>query len=120
MMVVCGSALPAALILLIYGNKTLRRLAVYPLQLLLLVPGYFVGRKAFRWLSIYDPDTPSEAGDFDDGPGGPVGPTSWDGIDVPALIAAVVIGLTVDIALRLLITHKMVAAFDYSLSDSDN
>ena len=115
---IVASFIPAVLVGGIYWNRPLRRLAVYPIQILMLFVGVLAGRSAYNWLSIVESVPANPADDYGDSPGGPIGPTDWNGVDVPALISAMIVGLTVLVALRLLISHEMVAAFDYVMKTS--
>jgi hypothetical protein len=84
----------------------------------MLAVAVMAGRRVYNWLSIVEPAPPDPADVYDDSPGGPIGPTDWSGVDVPALISAVIVGFTVLVALRLLVSHEMAAAFDYVMKTS--
>ncbi len=119
LLLIGASLIPMALIIVIYSHRSLRRLIVYPLQFFMLVPGYFVGQSVFRHLSVTEPPKPDGSADYDSGPGGPVGPTDWGAIEWGALLPALILGFTVCVSLRLLVTHEMVAAFDYVMRSAN-
>ena len=118
------SFIPMVLVWVIYSHKTLRRLVAYPIQLGMFVPSFFVGRAVFSWLSVREPEQLVVTGDdYHDGSISPSEPPNWGAVEWSAFVPAIIIGFTVCIALRLLVTHEMAAAFAYetaSSSDDDN
>ena len=109
-MLICASFIPMVLVFTIYYIKLLRNWTALSLRYLVLVPGFFVGRAVFRRLSTQEPEHLNDSADYDEGM--VHGPIDLGSIEWSALIPAVIIGLTVCIALRLLLTHEMVRALD--------
>ena len=107
--VIGGSLVPVILTYVVFHFKWMRRLAAWPIYLGIMVIGCLAGRATYQFVNPR----------FRHKSGGDLNPKELDD-DWPALIASFIVGFTVMVFIRGLVSHEMAAAFEYEFKFEDN